>query len=360
MFEYLPTPTKIQFELSSMCNALCLGCVRTDNDNFNRSKPAIPKKKIVSVETIVKLLTSPAMQTINTLEFCGTIDEPLMHPDFFEIIDKAYDINPNYRIVIHTNAGIRSVDEWAKLALSLQRFKTQHKVLFSIDGIGDTHEFYRQLTSYDRIIENAKSFITAGGNAVWQFLIFPWNQHQIEDASKLSEEMNFSGFITRRDRSVITNLGKEVVLKRKEANLKKANVENPSMAELLETYKPIENAKIFCENKKEGMYFVSHDSRLWPCCFIPNGFFQYPPIKVDFLKQRLYNNYGESFNDITRTSVEDIVNSPFFKNDLVESWDNTVSTGPCGKITRCAETCNVEKLKVLPIGKHKLVRGTNE
>jgi hypothetical protein len=63
---------------------------------------------------------------------------------------------------------------------------------------------------------------------------------------------------------------------------------------------------------------------------------------------------------MTVTAIDDIVNSPFFKNDLVESWNTSVSTGPCGKITRCAETCNVEKLKVLPIGKHRLIRGANE
>lgn len=360
MSEYLKTPTKIQFELSSMCNALCLGCVRTDNDSFNRAKPSIPKKKMVDVATIKKLLSSTAMHTVNMLEFCGTIDEPLMHPDFFELLEEAYNINPNYRIVIHTNAGVRSPDEWAKLAVILQKFKLPHKVLFSIDGIGETHEFYRQLTSYNRIIENAEAFIKAGGNAVWQFLIFPWNQHQVEEASKLSEQMQFSGFITRRDRSIVSALGTEAILERKNKNRRKVNIDGPGMDELLASYEPINHAEIFCENKKEGMYFVSHDSRLWPCCFIPNGFFQYPPVKVDYLKERLYNNYGEDFNDMTVTAIEDIVNSPFFKNDLVESWNNAVSTGPCGKITRCAETCNVEKLKVLPIGKHRLIRGSNE
>jgi MoaA/NifB/PqqE/SkfB family radical SAM enzyme len=355
-FEYLSKPNKIQFELSSMCNALCLGCVRIDGDNFNQTKSIIPKKTMVSIETIIKLLTSPSMATVTTLEFCGTIDEPLMHPDFFEILKEAHKINNNYKIIIHTNGSIRSTDEWNELADLLNKFKDKHRVLFSIDGIGETHEFYRQKTSYQKIIENAQAFINNNGYAIWQFLSFPWNEHQVSQASELSEKMRFSSFIVRRDRSIVSNLGKESILLKKTADTTMERKDGFTLQDLLSRYKNIENVEISCVNKKENMYFVSYDSRLWPCCFISNGFLQSSNIKIDYLKKRLYENYGEFFNDMTSTSIEDIVNSPFFKNDLVESWNNTISTGPCGKITRCAETCNVEKLKVLPVGNHKVIR----
>jgi MoaA/NifB/PqqE/SkfB family radical SAM enzyme len=355
-FEYLPKPNKIQFELSSMCNALCLGCVRTDDKNFNQSKSMIPKKIKVSIETIIKLLTSPSMATVTTLEFCGTIDEPLMHPNFFEILKETYKINNNYKIIIHNNGSIRSTDEWSELADLLNKFKDKHRVLFSIDGIGETHEFYRQQTSYQKIIENAQAFINNNGDAIWQFLSFPWNEHQISQASELSEKMRFSSFIVRRDRSIVSNLGKEHILLKKTADTTMERKDGFTLQDLLSRYKNIENIEISCVNKKENMYFVSYDSRLWPCCFISNGFLQSSNIKIDYLKKRLYENYGEFFNDMTSTSIEDIVNSPFFKNDLVESWNNSISTGPCGKITRCAETCNVEKLKVLPVGNHKVIR----
>ena len=361
MFDYVSTPKKLQLEISSMCNALCLGCVRTDTDNFNRSKPFISKKNIVEVDTIEKLLSSVAMVSVETLEFCGTIDEPLMHPDFFEILEVAFKINPHYRIIIHTNASVRSANDWVNLANILNKFKTPHRVSFSIDGIGETHEFYRQSTSYKKILENAQAFINAGGNALWQFLIFPWNKHQIDEASKLSEHMKFAGFITRIDRSVVTGVGEEKIRQRKQENniMFTDKKDDCSLTELIESYSEINPVGISCETKKENQYFVSYDSRLWPCCFIHNGFFQVAKAKTDFLRQRLFDNYGEDFNDMTVKTIDEIVNSKFFKNDLVESWDNPVGTGPCGKITRCAETCNIEKLKVLPIGKHKTIRGTN-
>ena len=80
---FLENPTKLQLEISSMCNALCLGCQRTNSKNYNEVKSCIPKKQIVEVETVKNLLSSDSMSSLTTLEFCGSIDEPLIHPQIF-------------------------------------------------------------------------------------------------------------------------------------------------------------------------------------------------------------------------------------------------------------------------------------
>ena len=58
MTEFLLKPKLLQIELSSFCNALCLGCHRTNTKNYNSVRSSIPKNKIVSVETFTKLLYS--------------------------------------------------------------------------------------------------------------------------------------------------------------------------------------------------------------------------------------------------------------------------------------------------------------
>ena len=50
---------------------------------------------------------------------------------------------------------------------------------------------YRRNTSYKKVIDNAKAFIQAGGEAHWQFIVFRHNEHQLKEAKKLSEEMGF-------------------------------------------------------------------------------------------------------------------------------------------------------------------------
>lgn len=353
--EYVEKPRKIQIELSSMCNALCLGCVRTDSRNFNHSKEMIPKKQMVSVDTFVKLLSSDQMQDVIILEFCGTIDEPLMHPEFLTMLEEAYKINPWYTIHIHTNAGIRPESDYKKLAEILQKFKSPHMTLFSIDGVGSSHSVYRQKTDYDKIISNAKAYIQAGGYSVWQFLIFPWNEHEIDEAKRISTVLGFNEFHSRHDRSIVTGLGLEKINQRKAENKCGPASYSGSVNDLIDSYAPLNDIDIACNNQEYGMYFLSYDSRLWPCCFIPNGFLQLQQEKVDFLTQRLYSIYGDDFNDLTKKTVAEILDNDFYKNDLVESWNHPVGTGPCGKITRCAETCNVKKLKALPIGSPKVL-----
>ena len=340
---FLDKPKKLQLELSSMCNALCLGCLRTHSMNYNESKDCIPKKQIVEVNTVRDLLTSNLMSSLENLEFCGTIDEPLIHPHFFEILDVAYDINPNYSIAIHTNASLRSTKDWEKLAISLSRFKS-HDVHFSIDGLEDTHAIYRQWTDYSKIIKNAKAFIDAGGYAIWQYLIFPWNEHQINSAKDKSQELGFKRFHKRHDRSHVSTEGLPLIQK-----MKRENYQGP-LKPKPKDYTDIETLPIECNSLKNKMYFLSYDSRLWPCCFLPNGFYQGEP-NPSLLNERLYDNYGKDFNDLTKYSADDIIKHRFYSNDLIESFDNKINTGPCGKITRCADTCTVKELAVNPIGK---------
>jgi MoaA/NifB/PqqE/SkfB family radical SAM enzyme len=354
MLDYCRSPKKIQFELSNLCNALCLGCVRTDTTNYNESKSFIKNKQIVEIDTFKKLLTSPGMSTVEILEFCGTIDEPLMHPNFFDILELSNKINPNFKIVIHTNASLRSVDDWSRLANLLKKFKS-HRILFSIDGVEEQHEFYRQKTSYKKIIENVKSFISSGGFAVWQFIVFPWNQHQVEIAKQTSQDLGFQEFVSRIDRSGVSKFSIDHIHKLKLLNKKKDQNQSLDINNLIKSYKKIENYSITCRYRDEGMYFLSYDSRLWPCCFLANGFLSNNQSQRDFQTKRIYEIYGYDFNDLTIYSVDKILESDFFKKDLVSSWNNSISTNKDGKLIRCAETCNNNKLQYMPVGQYKEV-----
>lgn len=338
--KYVENPITVQFEISSMCNALCLGCQRTDSDNYNKSWSHIPAKQTVSRETIKKLLVSPAFSTVERIEFCGTIDEPLMHPEFLEILDDLYTINANYRIRIHTNASLRPIAFWKELANKLNRFNKPYIVFFSIDGLEDTHSIYRQFTDYNTIIRNAKAFIAAGGRATWQFLVFPWNAHQVEQARSISASLGFDEFRERNDRSGISEEGLDHV------NESKRLDESYQAKPDTRTYEKYDDMDIDCFTKKEKMYFVSYDSKLWPCCFFGNA--RYMPVYEKF-KERIFDNYGKTFNDLTLHTVEEILSSDLYQQDLVESWNNKVGCGTKDKVNRCAMICSVKALEKRPV-----------
>jgi hypothetical protein len=65
---------------------------------------------------------------------------------------------------------------------------------------------------------------------------------------------------------------------------------------------------------------------------------------VEHLTNRLYKNYGQNFNSLEHYDIDEIVQHDFFKNDLIESFDEKIGEYKCGKIRRCADTCTVKRV----------------
>lgn len=353
MNNYLDSPRKIQFELSSTCNLLCLGCVRTDPGTLSQSKSFIDRKTYLSKATFLKIIQAPELASVTHLEFCGTIDDPLMHPEFLELLELALTIKP-YTINIHTNASLRNIEFWKNLAVILNKHRS-HQVNFSIDGLEDTNHIYRQNSNWKKIMENAVEFISAGGYAVWQHLIFPWNSHQTEEVKALSISMGFKEFHQRIDRSIATQLGLDKIKQRQALN-QTAKFNNSSLDDINKELSVKNADSIECNTRNQGMLFVSYEGKMWPCCFIQNGFLNLDQGRRNLLNDRLYSAYNsDTWNNANITAVSDILNHRFFKEDLVDSWSSqSCGIGVKDKIHRCSEVCAKKKLIELPIGKHKI------
>ena len=56
---------------------------------------------------------------------------------------------------------------------------------------------------------NVKSFIQAGGEAHWEFLVFKHNEHQVEEARNLAREMGFKEFYLKKRRRAFLIINKE-------------------------------------------------------------------------------------------------------------------------------------------------------
>ena len=50
---------------------------------------------------------------------------------------------------------------------------------------------------FNKVIENAKSYIDAGGRAQWNFIVFKHNEHQVEEAKELSKQLGFYNILIR-------------------------------------------------------------------------------------------------------------------------------------------------------------------
>jgi hypothetical protein len=176
------------------------------------------------------------------------------------------------------------------------------------------------------------------------------------DAKALSVKMGFNEFMSRHDRSIATSLGLETIQKIKVANVQRKK-KHSTIDDVNAEYKNIVNNDISCNNQNKRMYFIGHDSKVWPCCFLHNGFMNMDRGKADILQKRLFDAYGSNdWNDLSKHSVEEVLAHDFYKSDLVSSWKTTDhGTGATDRIHRCTEVCNVKTLEVLPIGNYKLL-----
>lgn len=178
----------LHVESTTRCNAACPSCSR-NNYGYGLKKGVTLQDLSLDVfsETIQKL------RNLNTIQLCGNLGDPISAKNINEQIDMIISHEKIKRLQIHTNGSLRSKKWWRELSDKFKCFD-QADVVFALDGLDDTHSIYRQGTNYNKIIENAKAFIENGGSAVWQFIPFKHNQHQIMDCLKLSKKLGFKRF----------------------------------------------------------------------------------------------------------------------------------------------------------------------
>ncbi len=156
----------------------------------------------LTLDDCKKIFPVSFIKQLELISLCGVYGEPITATELIEIIEYFFFCNPALHINIYTNGSMNSKEWWQKLAKSLKN----GYVIFGIDGIGNVHSIHRKNTSFDRIIENAKTFINAGGNARWDFIVFKHNEHQVEKARELSKELGFEIFQVKKTSRFFKNL----------------------------------------------------------------------------------------------------------------------------------------------------------
>mgnify|MGYP003333026069 FL=1 len=180
----LSTVKWLQVEASSKCNAWCPGCSR-NNNGYGLANELIVED--LKTERFLKVLEM--MPNLKVIDFCGTFGDAIAANNIIELTEIAKAVP---EIIVRTNGSLRNEDWWRDYAQQLTGHK--HNVWFCLDGLEDTHHIYRQGTDWQKIINNAQSFIKAGGYATWQFIPWAHNEHQIKECLRLSRKLGFKKF----------------------------------------------------------------------------------------------------------------------------------------------------------------------
>jgi len=177
-----------QIEVTTYCNAACPQCPR--NNNGSGVNPYLTLEHLPRV-VIDSAFDSELCNRLRQVFFCGSYGDPIMHPDFLDILRDFRRKCPTLWLYLHTNGSVHDTEYWQEMAKIIGGYG---QVDFNIDGLESTNWLYRRNTDFNKIIANATAYINAGGRAVWNFIVFEHNQDQVEQARELSKKIGFRDF----------------------------------------------------------------------------------------------------------------------------------------------------------------------
>lgn len=379
--------SRIHIELTNACNAACPMCAR-----FYLNSPNVrPDLKLaqITLEQFKNYFPPYVLKKLSHFQLCGTHGDPGMAKDVYEICEYIYlHASDNIVVQMHTNGGMRNPEWWEKMG-KLFSFnknpKNPWRMIFSIDGLEDTNHLYRRNVNWQKLKSNAEAFIKGGGIAIWEYLIFKHNEHQIEEAKQLSASIGFTKIILKTALGVSTQDG---YLRPLPANDRQGNleyiIEAPTKAEhrnlsnpkgekpipfypfnynkdkvlddyetkvdnayaILDTLKNVENlndCEINCKMKGGRAVleiFVDNFGKVIPCCYMGthiNG--QY----TDFASLQTIKHmkdHGWDKFDLNKFTLKEILDAGHLNTVFADSWSKPSIKE--GKIAYCASICGQE------------------
>jgi len=297
----------IHLELTTRCQARCPMCPRRINGGILNPLFEITE---IDLDVFKKWFPESFIQQLQGINLCGNLGDPIIAKDCLEILEYIRSINPSVILNMHTNGSARDIKWWERLA------KLNIRVAFGIDGLKDTHHLYRIDTDFDKIIENARAFIQAGGNAEWAMLAFAHNEHQIESCRSMSQDLGFRKFTVKHTSRfqddklhVIDERGKTTHILQPTVKSKEMI---PKIVESLKVEKPFINCKV--QNNKE--FYIGASGSISPCCWLDfSWILPRHESRVDYMDQI------DMLPSLRENTLEEIFNSDYF-HKIESTWMN--------------------------------------
>jgi hypothetical protein len=311
--------------------------------------PVNPNLKLAdwTLDEFKSIFSEEVCHQIDTVIFCGSFGEPIINNDLLEMCQHLKDLNPNLAVRLHTNGSARNTEWWSRLAQALPAY---HLITFGIDGLWDTHHIHRIGTDWNKILDNAISFIKNGGQAEWMFIKFAHNEHQVEQAQAIAEDYGFKNFSVKNS---IRFEGESYPVFDKDSKTV-YNIKPPSDnvvrfvdKDLIKNYNQwFDSVNIECHVLKNKEIYIDAYKNMYPCCWIASAPYLYnDPTSILYpYKQTAVEEFYEVLNslggfdaiDLTKKSIKQVMDMPQWQSVWQTHWDN--------KILVCAKNCGNTEL----------------
>jgi MoaA/NifB/PqqE/SkfB family radical SAM enzyme len=289
-------------EPTSKCTLECPLCDRTwFYETFKRRDI-----HEIDVDHLVKFVGMNA-----DVSMCGNNGDPIYHSRFIEMCRKLKD--NNCKIAITTNGSAKTKEWWSELNGILDE---NDKIIFSIDGLEDTNHLYRKNAKWQSIMGAIEALAKRDCTLEWKFIVFKHNQHQIEEAKRLSDSLGFDFFkLEHSDRW----LGKKDLMPDREFvdsvyEQQKQVLINPKFSTEMQP-------KCLKNDTPENDLYIDAEGDFYPCCWIGTYRYRFKSI---------FNPKDKPFN-IKDNTLDTILDQVMVK-DFFKSTKQFTSAHECCKI----------------------------
>lgn len=343
---------QINIEISSLCNSICAWCPRYENMSTVVNKQLEPQ--YITIDQFKQWFPPELTSRIKHWTYSGDYGDAGTNPDLPEIFRYTFKHNPEASVQVNTNGGMKNPKFWTELGEIFSE-REQRKMIFSIDGLEDTNHLYRRNVKWQKVMDNVTAYLTSGGRAHWDFLIFKHNEHQVDEVIALAEKMGFldvrvkhpKGFergnmkVRDKDFNVIYELEPadgEIQDGYPELGGKKAeDVPYEIIRKDVESYHSDVEGNIECFSMRSGTEIrVTSWGVVYPCCHF--GHLSLHPREISQVpKAQMLDIFKDKKISLKERSLKEILDDDPF-NWIYNSWEKK-------SCLTCWGNCGVNKTK---------------
>jgi len=179
-------------DLSHRCILRCPQCLRQKVEGL----PRIKRSFDIGKPEFRKILN----YYDNQITFCGQISDPIYHPDFLAFLEMMDGLGKGLRVATNgTNDKSGNMDDkWWEKAYSYGL--GENCWYFGVDGLDKKSELYRIGSNFEQVWETMKMGVQAGHPIVWQYIIFGYNEHEIEQAKEIAHKEGITLLLVKTNR----------------------------------------------------------------------------------------------------------------------------------------------------------------
>ena len=273
--------TEFHIEPTNICTLKCSGCART---RFINQWPRQWKNYSINIDQLLHFFDIDLAG--KRMNLCGNYGDPIYHPDFINFVKRL----KNYGVIlsITTNGSYKTHDWWEELVSNLD---ASDIINFSVDGTPDNFTQYRVNADWDSIKIGMDVVAKSQCNSRWKYIPFAFNQTDIDQVEKLSQDIGIKNFRVRfSDR--FDEQTQEL--------MPDPSLICPQYAEQSKWKSNNSKLKVNpkCQSGKE--HFITAEGYYSPCCYIADHRFYY---KTPFGKNK-------SQYDIRKHTLSEILQQP--------------------------------------------------